>query len=486
MFWATFLMDFHALLADHSLRGEYLIAPSSLDRLELWGTAESMESRLRLPASALRFAREQADDLIRDIDNHFRRWRAIYARRRSSANYIAVTGSSAKSTTTGLIAHILSGVAPVRARVTGNTLRFHVSSLRRPPPDDGYYVGEIGASGPTTLQPMLDLIKPNVGVVTLVRLEHKSAFRSIEGVFQEKAKLVEALPANGLAILNYDDPRVLSMMDRTRARVVTYGQTGGDYLVANVKCAAPELLFLTIEHRGQSFGIATRFTGEQHSVAIAAAFSCTHQLDVAPHVIVDRIASFEPLFGRCSVHRVKNGPVFVLDTCKGAEHGLSIAFETIAKFAAPRKRIVLGQISDGAGSDRSYRSAYLAANGIADQVIFVGQHSHRARAKTEAIAAGRFVRFAHVEDAAAFLRESAIPGEVILLKSSAHLHLERLMLNAFTSVRCWKDACGKKVSCVRQSEGCGLYEDPYGQHDNARKRARRSPAMHFGLHEEPC
>jgi UDP-N-acetylmuramoyl-tripeptide--D-alanyl-D-alanine ligase len=435
-----------------------------------------------MPANALSVARARAANLVRRTDGQIRKWRAIYARRRSSATYVAVTGSSAKSTTTGLIAHILSGVTPVRALVTTNILRVHVNSLQHPPPDHGYFVGEIGAEGPGTLKPMIDLIRPTVGVVTLVRLEHKSAFRSLDAVMQEKGRLVEALPANGLAVLNHDDPRVACMAERTKARAVTFGQTGGDYVVTNVTCEALEALRLSIAHRGQSFAIATRFTGVQHSVAVAAAFTCTHQLGVAPKIIVERIASFQPLYGRCSVHRFENGPVFVLDICKGAEHSISLAFETIAKFPAPRKRIVLGQISDGAGSDRSYRRAYVAASAIADQVIFVGENSHRSKATAEDIAAAHFVRFANMAEAGAFLKETAVPGEIIFLKSATNMHLERLMLNFLTSVRCWKNDCGKRVSCVRQDiGGCGLYGVPFEQHRAARKEGLHlSPALPLG------
>jgi UDP-N-acetylmuramoyl-tripeptide--D-alanyl-D-alanine ligase len=398
------------------------------------------------------------------------------------ASYIAVTESSAKSTTTALIAHILSGVAPVHLQVTKNGYHAHVKALQIAPPNHGYFVGEIGAEGPGTLKPMIDLIRPTVGVVTLVRLEHKSAFRSIDAVMQKKGRLIEALPAYGLAVLNHDDPRVASMAERTTARTVTFGQSGGDYVVANVACERPESLRLTIEYQGQSFEIATRFTGVQHSVAVAAAFSCTHQLGIAPSVIVERIAGFEPLLGRCSVHRVRNGPLLIIDTSKGAEHSLSIAFETIGNFAASRKRIVLGQIADGAGSDRSYRRAYRAASAIADQVIFVGVHSHRSNASADDIAEKRFIRFDSVKQCGEFLRQTAIAGEIILIKSSSHLHLERLMINFFTSVRCWKNACGRKGGCVRLfGGGYSLYEMPFEQQQTLGKHlVDFLPSVRFG------
>ncbi len=89
-------------------------------------------------------------------------------------------------------------------------------------------MGEIGSQGPGTLGPILDLLKPTIGVVTLVALEHKSAFGSVEAVAKEKQRLIEVLPADGMAVINYDDPSVSRMAQCTRARVVTFGQTGGN------------------------------------------------------------------------------------------------------------------------------------------------------------------------------------------------------------------------------------------------------------------
>ena len=438
---------------------------------------------LGLPARALRVARSKTAKLADRARGLIRKWRAVYERRRSLATFIAVTGSSGKSTTTALISHILSGVAPVHTQVTYNTYRGHIRSLQNPPPGNGYFVGEIGAEGPGYLQPMIDIIRPSVGVVTLVALEHKSAFRTCEAVAEEKQRLVEALPASGLAILNHDDPRVAAMAERTKARTVTFGQTGGAYVVSNVHCQAPGKLGLTITHHDQAFEITSRLTGAHQSLAVAASFSCTHQLGVPTALIVERIACFAPVFGRCSVHRVENGPVFIVDVAKSPYHSIHLAFDMLAKFSAPRKRIVVGNLSDTSGpSDRTYRNVYRAARSVADQVIFIGEHSHRAKATAEDIADGRFLRFEHVRDVAEFLKESAIPGEIILLKSSARLHLERLMLVFFTSVRCWKDACGRKETCVPiYGAGCTLYEAPFEQHETLRKGlAYPLPTVHFG------
>jgi UDP-N-acetylmuramoyl-tripeptide--D-alanyl-D-alanine ligase len=179
-----------------------------------------------------------------------------------------------------------------------------------------YVVCEIGTHRPGDLKPMVDLLQPCVGVVTLVGLEHYSNFRTQDAVAQEKATLIDALPQDGLAILNHDDPRAIAMSYRTKAKVVSFGESGGDYVIEKVQADAPGALELSIRHGGEHFSVATGLTGSHNSVAVAAAFCCAHQLGIPESLIQDRLASFTPLFGRCSVHRVEHGPLFILDTHK--------------------------------------------------------------------------------------------------------------------------------------------------------------------------
>jgi len=160
-----------------------------------------------------------------------------------------------------MISHILSGVAPVKAQIYDNDLGSYIHMLRATTADFDYVVCEIATGAPGYLKPIVDLLKPSIGIVTLVGLEHYSTFRTYDAVAQEKAALIEALPQDGLAILNHDDARVASMASRTKARVVTFGESGGDYVISDVQAHTPGELSLSISHGGDRFDIATCLTG---------------------------------------------------------------------------------------------------------------------------------------------------------------------------------------------------------------------------------
>ena len=111
---------------------------------------------------------------------------------------------------------------------------------------------------------------------------------------------------------------------------------------------------MTISRGGETFEIGSSFTGSHYSLAVGAAFACAHQLGVPPATIVERIG-LAPVFARCSVHRVENGPIFVNDATKAPHHSLGLVFDMMAGFQAPRKRIVLGQISGFRDRTKSMR-----------------------------------------------------------------------------------------------------------------------------------
>ncbi len=400
------------------------------------------------------------------IDSPIKLWLIKLGRIRSRATFICITGSSGKSTATAMLSHVLRGVAPVHAQVFRNHFRTTAMALREISSDHRFVVCEVGSDGPGTLKPMIDLVRPSVGVVTLVRLEHYSAFRKMDAVAEEKGKLIEALPKGGLAVLNYDDPNVLAMASRTRARVVTFGSTGGDYRIEQTRAPEPGALGVTIVHDGRTFELETKLTGTHNALAAVAAFTCAHQLGTPAQLIQERLASFQPLMGRCSVHSITNGPLFIADTAQAPYHSIYLPIKMIGEFSAPRRRIVVGSISDYAGNPRpKYRDVYRAARLVADQVIFVGETAHRVKAAEDEIAAQRFVAIRTVEAAAAFIKSTAMPGEIILLKGSQNLHLERILLNFDHQVRCWEDMCGVGYGCQR----CALYRIPFAEHQQFRK-----------------
>ncbi|ESY11622.1 Mur ligase family protein [Mesorhizobium sp. C386A] len=411
-----------------------------------------------------------------DLGWRLRLYLAKRARARSKAIFIGVTGSSGKTTAGSLLGHILAGQGSVHTQVLANTMKVLVRTLYKRLRKAGkvdYVVFEAGASDFGTISAMAQMLKPSVAVVTMIRLEHFGKFRTLEAVAGEKRALVEALQPDGLAVLNCDDPLVIGMASGAKCRIATFGQSGeADYRVSDVHAAYPELLRFTLHWRGGSLNIQAPFPGEQFWLPTAAAVAAALELGVPPEQVVARTASFAPLPNRSTVQEVSAGPKFLVDTAKAPWHSLNIALEMIAKAKVARKRIVLGQISDFAGSPRKYGSAYKIAREIADEVIYTGDNAHRSRASQADRDSGRFIELRSPKEVSDHIKQTAVPGELILLKSSSNLHLERIALAWTHDVKCWTPLCGKSESC----QMCGLCEVPFEEHRDflaKRKLARR-------------
>ncbi len=391
-----------------------------------------------------------------------RELRAKIKRKTTAATVIAVTGSSAKTTTVSLLLHILSGDHGVTGHAVGNGYGEAVKSLANLRREDKFAVLEQGTDAPGQLARAAKLIKPDVAVVTLVAIEHYTSFRSIEAVAKEKAAFVESLSRTGLAILNFDDPNVRVMAQLTGARSVTFGTTGGDYLVSDLATSADGSVFFTLIHAGQKLELEAHLIGKYNWLTVAGAATTALELGIAPARVKERIATFKPLVGRMSAHTTREGSRIILDTVKAPYHSVKLPLDALSAMATSKRRFVLGQISDYAGNPtKKYRDTYAAAAKVADEVCFVGPTAHKARVSVADVESGKFRAFSNLIELAEHLKRTAHADEVIMVKSSKNLHLERLMLDRFEDVQCWPMECGVKRTCME----CGQYTRAFSEHN---------------------
>ncbi len=390
----------------------------------------------------------------------------------SSAKFIATTGSAAKSTTTCLLAHILAGQGKVRTTLDHNTVFPVIDAVGKTRRGDDYCVVEVGASGPGSIMPMASIVRPDIAIITLVGLDHYTRFRTREAVAEEKGGLVACVAPGGLALLNADDPHVMSMATRTKERIVTFARDNeADYRATVEPYRYPVPLTLTISWRGGKHCITAQLVGEHFWLSIAAAFAAAVELGVSPDVVCERIASFTPVDNRCQIYRARNGPTFMLDCYKSPWLSMALPIETMKAADVPYKRIVLSQISDFAGNPKAkYRDTYRMARDASDAVIAHGDNAHRYADAVRDAAPGQFTLVHTVKNLHDHIRQTARADELILVKGTGTEHLERVALAFDHDVKCWVERCGQRITCMQ----CGLYEYPREQHRAIlRKRHRQ-------------
>ncbi len=197
----------------------------------------------------------------------------VRTQRQTDTKLICITGSNGKTSTKDAIATVLSRQAPtLKTQASYNTEIGYPLTLLRLEPQHRYAVLEMGAQWVGELAARCTIAAPHWSLVTNVGASHLEFFGSQERVALAKSEIVQALsPADGLAILNFDDPYVRAMCSTTQARVLFYGTN----VEAEVRASEPAGDTLrgrsfTLSYHGQQTRVQLHIPGE-HGIMIALA-----------------------------------------------------------------------------------------------------------------------------------------------------------------------------------------------------------------------
>jgi UDP-N-acetylmuramoyl-tripeptide--D-alanyl-D-alanine ligase len=352
-------------------------------------------------------------------------------RRRFSIPVVAVTGSNGKTTTKELIAAALgTRFAVLKSAASFNNQWGLPLTLLGLGPEHQAAVVEIGTNRPGEIAALTALAAPTVGVVTIVVAQHTEFLGSIEGVREEKAALVRGLPASGTAVLNADDPRVASMARDTDARVVTFGTTPAAdvHLASEIRDDRDGLAFI-LACGNERAAVRLALAGRHNAANALAAAAAGVALGLSLAEIARGLGAARPVKGRCA-WRAAGGVEILDDTYNANPISLRAALETVA--ARPRRGrlvVVLGDMLElGDIADEAHREAgrQIAACG-ADEFLGVGPRARLAAVEAQAhgLAEARSVNT--FEDTVAHLLKRLAPGDVVLVKASRGMRLERVV-----------------------------------------------------------
>jgi len=388
---------------------------------------------------------------------------AILKRRRLSATtFVGVTGSVGKTTAKDMIAAILStGGLCEKTPYTENEHLPLAQTILRTSAKARFCVLEVGAPAPGYLDRSLQIVRPDIGVVTAIGFDHRSAYGGQEAIAREKGKLVESLPPGGTAILNADDPLVIGMRSRWDGRVITYGLSRDAMVRADgIEADWPDRLRFTVHYQGQSCAVRTQLCGSHWVGSVLAGLSAGVAAGIPLRQAADAVASVKPQQGRMSPTFHDDGVVFIRDDWKASYSSFTAAFDFMERARAARKILIIGTISDYAGTSRNkYTEVAKRGREVADHVFFVGRRGTTAlrvkrNARDESIQA-----FASVHQACELLGDFFRDGDLVLLKGSTPAdHLHRIILARTRPVSCWLADCGLTTTC----DTCPRLESPSG------------------------
>jgi UDP-N-acetylmuramoyl-tripeptide--D-alanyl-D-alanine ligase len=363
-------------------------------------------------------------------------FRALHAltqevRRRAPRHLVAVTGSIGKTTTKELLAAILSRRFKV-ARNPGNLnnlFGFPVALLGIPE-DTEWMVAEMGMSTPGELGQISRLGRPDVAILTNVRPVHLEFFGSLRAIAEAKAEILEGLAPGGVLVANRDDPEAARIGQRFKGEVVWFGieepaEVRAEKIELDAQSAGTRFVLVLGEERGE---IHLPLYGRYNVENCLAAAACAYHLGVNLEDIQEGLRTLDPLAGRGIVHRLSADRVVIDDTYNSNPVALSRALESARALPAKRHWAVLGDMLElGEGAPGFHRAAGREAAELGfGPVIGVGELAREIVAGAgEVDAEGLWYEDAPA--AAAELRGRLEPGDVVLVKGSRGVALERVV-----------------------------------------------------------
>jgi len=365
---------------------------------------------------------------------------AHWHRRRFGVQLAAVTGSNGKTGTKELVGAALALAGPT-LKTSGNLnndigLPFTLLQLR---PEHRFAVLELGMNAPGEIAYLAGLALPRIGVITCVAAAHTEGLGSIEGVAAAKGELFEALRPDGVAVVNLDDPHVVAQARRTSAPVLTFGTSAGaDVRVVQASSGAGPLgtggASGILEVGGRLLPVQLKLLGRHNLLNAAAALAVCRAFDLEPEPCLLAMGRVLPAPHRLAVQRLLG--LTVIDDCYNANPGSMVAaLDTLEALAAEaighaRKIAILGEMRElGAESLRLHQQVGRHAGRIGlELLITVGREAEALG--EEARRTGGVKRWVHQEEAgevAELLLERSRPGDLVLLKGSRRVGLERVL-----------------------------------------------------------
>jgi len=342
---------------------------------------------------------------------------------------VGITGSTGKTSVKDLLAGIASRSTPTLAseKSFNNDLGVPLTLLGIKPETE-VVICEMGSRGPGHIARLCRYVRPHIGILTNVGLTHFEQFGGQVEIAEAKSELVESLPEGGAAVLNADDPLVMSMAALAKSNIVTYGLApGADIRAEDIQFNDLGQPTFRLVKQADSVTVALPASGiHQVSNALAAAagavclgLSLSDCLEGLEHATISS--------WRMEV-RVHRGVKFVNDAYNASPASVESALRTCFQMKPQQSRliVVLGPMAElGPVSDREHRRVGELAANLASRLIVVGTQA--ISAADAAVGAGmQEVEFVADADSALAAIGPLNSGDVVLVKASRVTGLEKL------------------------------------------------------------
>jgi UDP-N-acetylmuramoyl-tripeptide--D-alanyl-D-alanine ligase len=342
---------------------------------------------------------------------------------------VGITGSAGKTTTKEAVAHVLG--ARFRVLKSEGNFNNHFGlplMLLKLEPEHDVAVIEMGMSHAGEIRALAKIAQPEVGVVTNVAPVHLEFFDSLAGIARAKYELIESLTSNGTAVLNADDEYVSQFGRDFKGKVATYGmRPTADVRAENVRTRGAEGSEFDVVMLSGREPARLPLVGEHNILNALAAVAVGVARGLKPSEAVAALATLTPPDKRGQVLQLGN--ITVINDCYNSNpKALHAMVDALAAMKAGRRIVVAGEMLElGPAGEEMHRAAgqHIAGNKID---VLLGVRGLAQAIVDGARGAGGQAEFvATPEEAGEWLARETHDGDVVLLKASRGVKLEKAL-----------------------------------------------------------
>ena len=354
---------------------------------------------------------------------------ARFWRRKLNLRVVGITGSVGKSTTKEMIAEVL-GTRYRTLRSPGNLnneIGLPLTILRL---GTGYEraVLEMGFYVPGEIQFLCDIAQPQIGVVTNVGTVHAERAGSQEAIARGKSELIQALPSDGVAILNFDDPWVRKMEEKAKARVFFYGLSSeADLWADQIEGLGLDGSRFRLHYQGETLHSHVPMIG-RHSVHTALRAAAVGLNDGLTWQDIFEGLSQGHAQLRLVAVRSKTGALILDDTYNASPESMLAALNLLDEMDG-RKIAVLGDMLElGPYEKQGHEMVGMRAAQVVKTLITLGPRAHMIAdaARRAGMKASRIIEFEQTESILDWLNKNLTEKDAVLIKGSHGLRMDRI------------------------------------------------------------
>jgi UDP-N-acetylmuramoyl-tripeptide--D-alanyl-D-alanine ligase len=321
--------------------------------------------------------------LEKSINRYYYRDAKRIIKQNKSLIIIGITGSYGKTSTKHYLYRILSEkynvlMTPGSYNTTLGVVRTIRESLKA---YHEVFIVEMGAKQPGDIKEICELVHPRIGILTSVGEQHLESFKTIETVQKTKFELIDALPNDGLAVLNDDFEYIASRKVENVRNVVRYSfsNESADYYLDRIAYSKRGTNFIIRSKQGEEHSFSTKIVGNHNLSNILAGCITGAFLNVEPDAVKYAVSHIEQVEHRLSIKQLSNGITIIDDAFNSNPEGAKMALEVIKNFQGGKRILVTpGMIELGVKQqDYNYKLGEQAASAC-DYIILVGLYNREA------------------------------------------------------------------------------------------------------------